>query len=201
MRLSDSQAKDVLRKWPRRTRGMWLPSKEAGWWIRAQPKDLVENTATPTIRIPGASLFSTQPDGMWIYVGLGYADAVVVEACCTGQNLNDKRSRYANTVRSLVVCMPLAWLNAEIAVQRGGRQPRWRAFHTLGTQPVGDLTLPVRWLRVLYTLEDDLYKGFLQANVPGGHEYFCAHSSLDSYTAQKMQLFLRQMSFASHFYT
>ena len=62
------------------------------------------------------------------------------------------------------------------------------------------VAVPVRHLRVLYALPDDLYREWAKEHVPTGYEFFCPHSSLDSYTSQKMQEFLGQMSIASQFY-
>lgn len=200
-KLSDAQAKEILRKWPQRTRSLWAAPDSTGYWLRAQPGSKAR-ARTPRIFSPGADLFGTQPDGMWVYFREGeFADAVCVEVCGTVQNLNDKRSRYAATVRSLILRCPAAWFKEGIKLQRGGLQPRWQACRTISSEPAGDLALPIRWLRVLYALPNDIYAAWVKNNVPGGHEYFCRHSSLDSYTSQETQRFLRQLAHSSHFRT
>ena len=199
--LRDREAKDILLRWPDRTKKIWSTPANRGYWLRAQPKRHGSREPTPTVHVPGASLFKTQPDGMWLYLDrLCFADAVCVEVCRTAQNLNDKRSRYSAAVRSLVVTCPQDWLLAEVPATTG-RLPRWQAARTELRSPTEDLTAPIRYLRVLYALPNDLYKTWTENNVPGGQEYFCRHSSLDSYNSQPMQEFLRRMSFASHFHT
>lgn len=58
-----------------------------------------------------------------------------------------------------------------------------------------------RWIRAqLYALPNAIYKKWIPEHTPTGYEYFCPHSSLASYTVQKMQVFLRRMSISSQFY-
>jgi hypothetical protein len=199
--LRDRAAKDILLRWPGRTKKIWSTPANRGYWLRAQPKPQGSRESTPTINVPGATLFKTQPDGMWLYLdGQIFADVICIEVCRTAQNLNDKRSRYSAAVRSLVVTCPLDWLRAEIPVTKG-HLPRWEAARTGLKAPSEGLASPIRYLRVLYALPNELYKTWTEHNVPGGQEYFCRHSSLDSYNSQAMQEFLRRMSFASHFHT
>lgn len=201
-KLTDGQAKDILRRWPRRGDKLWASPTGSGFWMRAQPRDLGEAGPTPTIRLPGATLFKTQPDGMWVFVDSAhFADVVCIEVCGTNQNLNDKRSRYSAAVRSLVLHLPLKWLLAEVAIQGRGTKTRWEAMRTLPHKPVADAVVPIRYARVLYALPNSLYLDWSREGVAGGHEYFCRHSSLDSYSSQKMQEFLRRLSTASHFLT
>lgn len=149
-----------------------------------------------------ATLFKTQPDGLWLYLRPeeAYADAVAVEVCQTPQNLNDKGSRYMPATHSLVVECPRTWLLAEISVQRGGQQPRWRAAGTFHTEPTTRLVLPVRFLRVLYALPNALYRKWLPGHVPADYEYFVPHTSLASYKSPAMQKFLRRLTLSSHGY-
>jgi hypothetical protein len=201
-KLGDREAKDILLRWPTRTKKLWSTPRGSGYWLQAQPKGVGSTAPTPTIRVPGAELFSTQPDGMWVFLSDdSFADVVSIEVCRTAQNLNDKRSRYSAAVRSLVLHCPLHWLQDEIVVPKSGKITRWKAARTIGKAPTNELVLPVRFLRVLYSLANDLYASWTAHNVPGGHEYFCRHSSLDSYNSQAMQTFLRQMSFGMHFLT
>lgn len=196
--LTDAEAKAILlTRWPNRTR-VW-PSK--GHWIRAQPKDGIR--PGPKIFTPGAELFSTQPDGLWVHFnGTRSCDLVAVEVCGKVQNLYDKRSRYIPASHSIVLEASRAWLNEKIDVQGGGRKERWRAAGSLRRTIRGKRArIPVRYLRVLYVLPTGLYGTWCAEHPPTGYEFFCPHSSLDSFNSQRMQAFLRQMSLASHFYT
>jgi len=115
--------------------------------------------------------------------------------------LNDKRSRYAPATHSLIVTCPLGWLTERIRVQSGGNRQRWRAAGTFRRRPKSELSLPVRFLRVLYALPNDVYADWVAGHVPSGYEFFCRHSSLDSYHSPAMQEFLRRMTRRSHYYT
>jgi hypothetical protein len=200
--LTDQEGKNTLRHWPTRIKRLWGTPSTHGFWIRAQPKLPAEKHPSPTIRVPGARLFTTQPDAMWVFLaGDEYADAMVVEICGSAQNLNDKRSRYAATVRSLVLTCPTRWLHYPIRVQRGGEAPRWQACRSIPKGPTSDLALPVRYLRVLFALPNSLYPTWSANNVADGHEFFCRHSSLATYTGQQAQSFLRSMSPYVHFMT
>jgi len=101
---------------------------------------------------------------------------------------------------SLVVECPLVWLQAQVAVQRGGRQPRWKASRTFPSEPDRDLIVPVRFLRVLYALPNEIYSSWMPGHVPAGYEYFIPHSSLRSYNSQTMQVFLRRLTLSGHRY-
>lgn len=169
--------------------------------MQAQPKPPAPGaTAGPTLNSPGADLFNTQPDGLWIYMKEGYADVIIIEVCGNIQNVNDKRSRYAPFGHGLVVRCPLPWLLENVTVQRGGQKPRWQASVTLATAPTADMMLPVRHLRVLIAIPNASFKSWRENNTPGPHEYYTQHSSLNSYTGPKFQQLLRGMSPASHWY-
>jgi len=197
-KLSDSEAKAILLEWPGRTK-IWPPPGGTGYWIRAQPKS--GSKAGPTLSAPGASLFHTQPDGMWLHFRNSEScDAVIVEVCGTTQNLNDKRSRYIPASHSVVVRCPLAWLLEAMPTKAGGNAPRWKASNCFAEEPTCDVAVPVRHLRVLYALPDELYHKWCIEHVPTGQEFFCPHSSLGSFRGQKMQDFLKRMSISSQFY-
>lgn len=196
----DREAKRALDRWPLRTKKLWVPPKEGGWWLRAQP---VSGTASsPRLRTPGADLFKTQPDGMYLFVdpSNGYADCVCIEDCSSSNNLYNKRSRYVPASHSVVVSCTLEWLTERITSSRL-RAPRWKAMGTFEREPQEGLELPVRFLRVLFSLSSRLYEEWKRNQVPTGHEYYCRHSSLKSYNSPKMQAFLRQMARDSHFYS
>lgn len=198
-KLSDAEGKAILKKWPNRTK-LWPPPQGQGYWLKCQPK---AGFATgPKLTSPGASLFSTQPDGLWVHFsGLTSCDVVAIEVCGSTQNLNDKRSRYFPASHSVVLICKRAWFLEEIRVQRGAKKERWRAATTISEVPDSDVSIPIRHLRVLYALPNKLYHDWCPHHVPTGYELFCPHSSLDSYSAPKMQSFLRTMSLASRFYS
>lgn len=198
-KLSDSQAKVLFLRWPSSTAELWKPPNNFGKWIRGQPSG--GGAAGPRLWSPGASLFSTQPDGLFVYFrALDWCDVVAIEVCGSIQNLNDKRSRYIPSGHSLLLKVNEGWMQEFLGISGGGSRSRWEVVGTFSTEPVGDLSLPVRYLRVLYALPNDLYKKWASNHIPAGHEYFCPHSSLGSYGSQKMQSFLKRMSFMSHFY-
>jgi len=195
-KLSDGEAKKVLLRWPGRTR-VWPPPQGRGFWIRGQPGS--GGKPGPRISSPGATLFTTQPDGLWVHFNSVIScDVVVVEVCGTIQNLNDKRSRYIPASHSLVLACSAAWFAEETTVQRGGRRPRWKAAVSISKKP-GNLELPIRHLRVLYAIRNALYHKWCREHTPTGYEFFCPHSSLATYNSQQMQAFLRQMSSAAQF--
>lgn len=198
-KLSDRNAKQILLRWPRRTNSVWPAPGGRGFWIRGQPSQ--GTIPGPRISSPGAQLFATQPDALWIhFVNDDYCDIVAVEVCGTAQNLNDKRSRYIPASHSLLLKCSEKWLREEIKVQGGGLRARWKAAGSIARAPRGEVNLPIRHLRVLYALPNDVYHKWCAQHVPTGHEFFCPHSSLDSYHSPKMQAFLGQMSIANQLY-
>ena len=201
-KLSDKEAKVILRKWPERTKRLWKVSDNRGFWIRAQPKALDSRIKSPALSVPGSKLFRTQPDGMWAYFfDREFCDIVCIEVCGTIQNLNDKRSRYFPASHSLMLICPHRWLWETIGIQRGGQIERWKACRSIVAAPKTDLTLPVRLLRVLYSLPKGKYVKWRANHVPTGYEYYCRHSSMDTYKGQSTQKFLAQMSAQAHFLT
>ncbi len=125
---------------------------------------------------------------------------MAIEVCLTVQNLNDKRSRYIPASHSLVLPCSRKWLIEPIKLQKGGLKPRWKASGSITKEP-GDVSFPIRHLRVLYALPNDVYKTWGPSHTPAGYEYFCRHSSLNTYWSKKMQTFLGRMSVDSQFYT
>jgi hypothetical protein len=108
MAMTDAQAKAALRTWSLVTR-IWSGG-EYVYWLRAQPTDPGEAARAPRLTVPGSREFQTQPDGLWITLGVEataakagaarFADCIVVEACGTAQNLSDKRARYSGAGRA-----------------------------------------------------------------------------------------------------
>lgn len=199
--LSDKAAKKILLTWPGRTNDFWLPPKGRGFWIRGQPKD--GKFPGPVISVPGAALFKTQPDGLWVHFNSWTScDVIVIEVCRTSQNLNDKRSRYMPTGSAKVLQVKKSWLNEEIKVRGGGsRKRRVAAGGVRALKDHSEISVPIRFLRVLYCLPNALYQKWGLEHVPTGYEFFCAASSLRSHTSKNMRTFLKQLSSAAHFFT
>jgi hypothetical protein len=171
-------------------------------WLRAQPIPAERRSfRSPWLSTPGAKLFTTQPDGLWIsFPGRNYCDLIAVEICRTIQNLNDKRSRYMHTSYSLLLTCHRRWLEEEITLYRR-RAPRWELAEL--RQPklnTKQRSFPVRYVSVLLALPNDVYTKWCAEIPPLSHEFYCPHSSLGSYNSQKMQAFLSGMSIAPHFY-
>ena len=197
-KLTDAEAKTILRHWPERTKSLWPTPSVGGFWLRALPKNGL--VTCPHLQSPGATLFTTQPDGLYLFLSEDvYADAVSVEVCGTIQYLNDKRSRYMPSSHSIVAVCPHGWLIEQISTQKGGKSARWAACKSISKAPQTDLSFPLRHLRVLYVLANADFDGWCKNHTPTGYEFFCKHSSLDSFTSQPMQRFLSQMSMYSHF--
>ena len=197
-KLTDAQAKAILLTWPTRT-NIWPAPGGIGYWLQAQPRS--GSRPGPRLSSPGATLFRTQPDGLWVFFhDTQSCDVVAVEVCGTAQNLNDKRSRYIPSSHSLVLSAAAAWLTEDVVVQAGGERTRWRATGTLTAAPTADLVVPVRHLRVLYALPNSLYNDWCSEHAPTGYEYFCPHSSLNSINSQNMRASVKRMSIASQFY-
>jgi len=202
-KLKDSEAKAILLQWPQRTKTLWSTQTPSEHWMRAQPAAASGAARSPRLSLPGARLFHTQPDGMWLRLdaSLRFADVVCIECCGTIQNLNDKRSRYAPSTHGLVVLVKESWLTESITVQHGSKMSRWRATGSITSAPTTDCVATVRHLRVLYALPNILYSGWVTQGVLGAHEFMCRHSSLDGYNSQTMQRFLKRMSPSMHLYT
>lgn len=83
--LSDAEAKGVLLRWPNRTK-LWPPPQGRGFWLRGQPVG-PRKAPGPRLSSPGAKLFSTQPDGLWVHFNRTIScDVVAIEVCGTIQN-------------------------------------------------------------------------------------------------------------------
>jgi hypothetical protein len=200
-KLSDADAKRILLRWPTQIKEVWPPPGGNGAWIRAQPIGDDDKAPGPRIIAPGSKLFYTQPDGLWVHFnGVESCDVIAVESCGTSQNLNDKRARYMPSTHSLVLSVTRRWVEEEVS---GGRGPGSSSRRELaGTMPdsVENLfNVPIRNIRVLYALPNELYVKWVPEHPPSGSEFFIPHSSLDTYNAPDTQTFLRGMSVATQF--
>lgn len=194
------QTNQVLGRWSERT-NLWSGANDNTYWLRARPKN--GNATCPILRLPGTDHFSSQPDGLYIFiVPEKFIDAICIEVCNSLPNLGDKRSRYHPPTQSQLIECQLRWLEEEIDVQRGGRQPRWQAARVFpDTPPQSDLLLPVRHLRVLFALPPEQYENARDSGIAESHEFFCRQSSLRTFNAQPFRRFLKRLSLDTHFRT
>jgi hypothetical protein len=196
----DSEAKQALLKWPSITTSLWPPSRASGAWLRAQPVD--GSTTGPRLMSAGTAAFKTQPDGLWVFIAKtdGFADCVAIEVCGSRQNFMDKRSRYQPSTTATVIHCPRAWLLGRIH-STDSKSIRWEFAQGIAEAPESDITLPARFVRVLYFLENSLYSDWRAESIPASHEFVASYASIGSYNSQSMQRFLRRMSPEQHFYT
>jgi len=195
----DDAGKAALRKWPTRTQ-LWSKPGSGVYWLRAQPKETGKKATGPRLVAPGSKLFKTQPDGLWITFGnddetaggARFADCVAVEVCGTMQNLWDKRWRFASRTSSSVLDVPKKWLKETVKTVGFAGPIRSRA-DLLGVEPV-PVEVPVRYLRVLYTLPAARFPNAASELLLEGHEYLASQASLKVYHGQPMQRFLKGMA-------
>jgi hypothetical protein len=156
----------------------------------------------PRLTLPGSLVFQTQPDGLWLSLGIdrgdtqasaSFADCIVIESCGNLANLYDKRSRYAARTTSLVIDIRKVWLNQQVVVRGRGGPTRARA-ELLGGQLEDDVSLPIRSLRTLYAIPHDLYIQARKSMVLEAHEFMCAQSRLGQFNSKPMQNFLKGMA-------
>ena len=98
------------------------------------------------------------------------SDLFAIEVCGTMQNLLDKRSRYAPSLHSLLVCCPAPWLNRPVPDY--GSVPRWQLTGLLEQPADHPLILPVRDMRVLYALKPRQFQDFAEHHIAHAHELF-----------------------------
>lgn len=187
-KLSDGDAKAIMVKWPTATKALFGGTDQRPW-LQAQPKTPDRHATTPCLMTAGSDALTTRPDGMWFGVVKNQqaADVFCVEVCGVLQNLQDKRSRYAPSTSSLVVSATSDWWNEQISTDIA----RWKKSGAFQDRVPTDTFFPVRYLRVMFVIADDDYPRFRDGGVAGGHEFFMKHSSLASFTSQKMQAFLK----------
>ncbi len=176
----DSLIRAKLRTWPNHPPGLEDVDMGArGAWLRARP-GVFNDLDDPFLKHPGSNRMRTSPDGLWLCFGGTprdpYVDVFAVEDCGTFTNLLDKRSRFAPSMHSMLAVCPLPWLLGEVS--QFNAMPRWRHTGLLSTVPAIPLTLPVRDVRVMYTLRPRHYQGFAASQIPHAHEYFAPISAI-----------------------
>jgi hypothetical protein len=137
---------------------------------------------------------------LWFDPAMEFVDALVVEVCGTSQNLNDKRSRYGPGAGVLLARVSAGWL-AAIPTRGGGQARRWEIARVSEPAQEDEPRIPVRWLQVLYSLPNELYRTWTAGRVAAPHEFFCRHGSMGSYNSQVMGEFLSRMTWRAHFLT
>jgi hypothetical protein len=197
----DALVRVQLRKWPQRPPGV-AARPGSGTWLRARP---AEEPTPPFLKLPGTQKLKTLPDGLWLHFGGtdedAFVDILCVEACASIQNLLDKRSRFAPSTQSLLCVCPLNWLLAPVAVNDG--TPRWQALGLLPREPVANLVLPVRDIRVLFGLRDKHYRAFASQQMPHPHEFFCPMAALveeRAYDHPEMRALMSRLCASSNFF-
>lgn len=176
----DSLVRAKLRTWPNHPPGLEDTHMGArGAWLRARPGRF-NDMDDPFLKHPGSNRMRTVPDGLWLCFGGTpgdpYVDIFAVEDCGSFTNLLDKRSRFAPSMHSVLAVCPVPWLRD--AVSENNAMPRWRHTGLLSAEPTTQMTLPVRDIRVMYTLKPRYYEGFAASQIPHAHEYFAPISAI-----------------------
>jgi hypothetical protein len=174
----DIRARDRLRAWPNDPPGL-EHDLGPGVWMKARPGE-GDDIYYPKLKLPGSDRLRTIPDALWLRFGGHerdpFVDIFVIEVCGSYSNMLDKRSRFAPSMHSLLAYCPLSWLLAPHG--RDDDTPRWQCTKLLAREPIQNLVLPVRDIRVMYVLPNKLYEGFETSQVPHAHEFFMPVSAL-----------------------
>jgi hypothetical protein len=176
----DSLVRAKLRTWPNHPPGLEdMDMGARGAWLRARPGTF-NDIDDPFLKHPGSNRMRTVPDGLWLCFGGtakdAYVDVFAVEHCGSFTNLLDKRSRFSPSMHSLLAVCPVPWLLGEVS--QFNSMQRWRHTGVLNALPGTPLTLPVRDIRVMYTLRPRHYEGFAASQIPHAHEYFAPVSAI-----------------------
>jgi hypothetical protein len=129
-------------------------------------------------------------------------DIFAIEACSTLQNLLDKRSRFAPSTHSLLAVCPLDWLLAPVSAE--DPMPRWQATRVIAREPVHDVSVPVREMRVLYGLKHQHYDGFARHQLPHAHEFFVPMETLMEENSERnpaLRALLERASISANFFS
>ena len=127
-------------------------------------------------------------------------DILAIEACSTLQNLLDKRSRFAPSTHSMTCLCPLPWLLAPITDT--DPTPRWKTTGVILHEPLHDVSIPVREMRVLYGLKQDHYRGFARHQLPHAHEFFVPMDALTQENSEQnpaLQALIARTSVTANF--
>lgn len=199
---NDKATKAILKEnWTMRIWAKWLIKWKIA--LRWQPVNSDEKETSPIIKTPGTKIFRTQPDWLWFSVSDDYSfcDLLVIEDSSTKQNLNDKRSRYIPSSHSLVLTVNKTWLDKNISKAGGWSEYRWRALWLKKTIEGEKIDLPIRYMRVIYSLWGELYEKVKENIVPTWYESYVKRVSMKSFTSQKFQNFLQYLAWDSAYYS
>jgi hypothetical protein len=199
----DALVKKRLKRWGQRPPGL-QPRRGREPWLRGRPSD--ETRTNPFLKLPGSTRPRTLPDGLWLNFGGTYAEPFVdifaIEACSTLQNLLDKRSRFAPSTHSLLAVCPLDWLLAPVSAD--DPTPRWKATRVIAREPVHDVSVPVREMRVLYGLKNHHYDGFARHQLPHAREFFVPMETLMEENSERnpaLRALLERASISANFFS
>jgi hypothetical protein len=199
----DALVKKRLKRWGQRPPGL-QPRKGRESWLRGRPSD--ETRTNPFLKLPGSTRLRTLPDGLWLNFGGTYTEPFVdifaIEACSTLQNLLDKRSRFAPSTHSLLAVCPLDWLLAPVSPD--DPTPRWKATRVIAREPMHDVSVPVREMRVLYGLKNQHYDGFARHQLPHAHEFFVPMETLMEENSERnpaLRALLERASISANFFS
>jgi hypothetical protein len=200
----DRLVKTRLKRWGQRPPGV-LPQRGTEAWLRGRPSEDDARICCPFLKTPGSSRLRTLPDGLWLNFGGSYAepfvDILAIEACSTLQNLLDKRSRFAPSTHSTMCLCPVEWLLQPITPQDS--TPRWKTTGVILHEPVHDIVVPVREMRVLYGLKNGHYRGFAQHQLPHAHEFFVPMETLTEENSEEnpaLRALIARTSVSSNFF-
>lgn len=200
----DAMVKKRLTGWGQRPPGL-MPRRGRESWLRGRPAE-DPTVSNPFLKLPGSSRLRTLPDGLWLNFGgtfiEPFVDIFAIEACSTLQNLLDKRSRFAPSTHSLLAVCPIAWLLSPVA--DNDPTPRWKATRVFAREPVQDVSIPVREMRVLYGLKSHHYDGFARHQMPHAHEFFVPMETLCAENSEKnpaLRALLERASIAANFFS
>ncbi|HET6608633.1 MAG TPA: hypothetical protein VFG62_18300 [Rhodopila sp.] len=198
----DLLVKSRLKRWGQRPPGVTPRRKES--WLRGRPAEDDTKLSSPFLKIPGSSRLRTLPDGLWLNFGGTYeepfVDILAIEACSTLQNLLDKRSRFAPSTHSMMCLCPLPWLLAPMTDT--DPTPRWKTTGVILHEPLHDVSIPVREMRVLYGLKQDHYRGFARHQLPHAHEFFVPMDALTQENSEQnpaLQALIARTSVTANF--
>lgn len=172
--MNDDEGKAILRRWPDTTSLFrWRGDRRV---LKAHPPSPFAQLLTL-----GSTASSTYADGA--YVNLqppddegksAIADVLFIEVCGSSQNLSDKRSRYLPTHESRALKLTKNWFEKRIRWSGGGVIPIHDALGI--ASPDKDTYAPIRALRVLYVIEDNLFLELREGEIPRGYEFFASDS-------------------------
>lgn len=200
----DLLVKSRLKRWGQRPPGV-KPRRCKEAWLRGRPSEDDARICAPFLKMPGSTRLRTLPDGLWLNFGGSfmepYVDILAIEACSTLQNLLDKRSRFAPSTHSMMCLCPIEWLLSPITAS--DPTPRWKTTGVILHEPVHDLVIPVREMRVLYGLKNDHYRGFARHQLPHAHEFFVPMEALTEENSEEnpaLQALIARTSVSSNFF-